>query len=324
MSKAVSLDHRLRVLAAVEAGASHREAAERFGVSGASVSHWRALPREKGEPRLSPLGGDRRSGRIEAQGGLIRALRGDARPHGPGAARGAGRARPCLRLRHAPAVLPPARDHVEKRDCARQRAGAPGRAEDAAGLVCGSARPRSGAPGLHRRDLDQDPHGPQPWPLPAWRAAADRGPARPLEDHDLHRRADAARNDRALRHRRSGQQGKLRGQCRTRAGAGAAPRRHRRHGQPRKLQEVPNPSTHRGRRCPASLPAAIQPRLQSDRAGLRKALGAAPRGRQAHRRGRLVRNGPPRRHLHPERMRKLVSRLRTRSRLMGFRSKIRR
>jgi len=74
MSKALSLDLRVRVLAAVEAGASHREAAERFGVSAASVSRWRALAREKGEPRPGPLGGDRRSGRIEAQGGLIRAL----------------------------------------------------------------------------------------------------------------------------------------------------------------------------------------------------------------------------------------------------------
>lgn len=74
MSKALSLDLRLRVLAAVEDGASHRQAAARFGVSAASVSRWRALAREKGDPRPGPLGGDRRSGRIEAQGALIGAL----------------------------------------------------------------------------------------------------------------------------------------------------------------------------------------------------------------------------------------------------------
>ncbi|MEO1603601.1 MAG: IS630 family transposase, partial [Pseudomonadota bacterium] len=74
MSKALSVDLRIRVLAAVEGGASHRQAAERFGVSAASVSRWRALAREKGEPRPGPLGGDRRSGRIETQGGLLRAL----------------------------------------------------------------------------------------------------------------------------------------------------------------------------------------------------------------------------------------------------------
>jgi transposase-like protein len=51
MSKALSLDLRVRVLAAVEAGASHREAGERFGVSAASVSRWRRLAREQGAPR---------------------------------------------------------------------------------------------------------------------------------------------------------------------------------------------------------------------------------------------------------------------------------
>lgn len=74
MSKALSLDLRVRVLAAVEAGASHREAGERFGVSAASVSRWRRLAREQGEPRPGPLGGDRRSGRIEAHAATILAL----------------------------------------------------------------------------------------------------------------------------------------------------------------------------------------------------------------------------------------------------------
>ena len=66
MSKALSLDLRVRVLAAVHAGVSHREAGERFGVSAASVSRWRAREREQGEVRPKALGGDRRSKRIEA------------------------------------------------------------------------------------------------------------------------------------------------------------------------------------------------------------------------------------------------------------------
>ena len=66
MSKALSLDLRVRVLAAVQAGASHREAAERFGVSAASVSRWRMREREHGDARPKALGGDRRSKRIEA------------------------------------------------------------------------------------------------------------------------------------------------------------------------------------------------------------------------------------------------------------------
>ena len=61
MSKALSLDLRIRVLAAVHAGASHREAGEAAGVSAASVSRWRAREREQGEALPKALGGDRRS-----------------------------------------------------------------------------------------------------------------------------------------------------------------------------------------------------------------------------------------------------------------------
>ncbi len=70
----MSIDLRIRVLAAVGAGASHRAAAAGFGVSAASVSRWRSLDREKGDVRPGPLGGDRQSGRIEAQAELILAL----------------------------------------------------------------------------------------------------------------------------------------------------------------------------------------------------------------------------------------------------------
>jgi transposase len=71
MSRALSLDLRERVLAAVAGGLSHRAAAQRFGVSAASVSRWRALARRQGDARPGPLGGDRRSKRIEAQRALI-------------------------------------------------------------------------------------------------------------------------------------------------------------------------------------------------------------------------------------------------------------
>jgi transposase len=74
MSKALSVDLRSRVVAAVKAGANHREAAARFGVSAASVSRWRRLDRELGDVRPGPLGGDRRSGRVEAQAAVILSL----------------------------------------------------------------------------------------------------------------------------------------------------------------------------------------------------------------------------------------------------------
>ncbi len=79
MSKALSLDLRVRVLAAVAGGLSHRQAAERFGVSAASVSRWRAREREQGTPRPKALGGDRRSGRIDAhKDAVVAALGPDA------------------------------------------------------------------------------------------------------------------------------------------------------------------------------------------------------------------------------------------------------
>lgn len=59
MSKALSIDLRVRVLAAAAAGASHRQAAERFGVSPASVSVWRMREREQGDPRPKALGPQR-------------------------------------------------------------------------------------------------------------------------------------------------------------------------------------------------------------------------------------------------------------------------
>jgi len=74
MSKALSVDLRERVLRDVSAGSTHREAAARFGVSAASVSRWRALERRQGDARPGPLGGDRRSGRIEAHAEAILAL----------------------------------------------------------------------------------------------------------------------------------------------------------------------------------------------------------------------------------------------------------
>ena len=66
MPRALSFDLRVRVLTAVARGLSHRQAGERFGVSAASVSRWRALERERGEARARSQGGDRRSGRFEA------------------------------------------------------------------------------------------------------------------------------------------------------------------------------------------------------------------------------------------------------------------
>ncbi len=71
MVKSLSDDLRVRVVEAVDAGASRRQAAWRFGVSVSSAIRWVRRWRDRGEVRARPQGGDRRSGRIEAQAGFI-------------------------------------------------------------------------------------------------------------------------------------------------------------------------------------------------------------------------------------------------------------
>ena len=71
MSKALSADLRERVVRAVSDGTSCRAAAVRFGVSASSAIRWCARLRATGSVVPGSLGGDRRSGRIEAHAALI-------------------------------------------------------------------------------------------------------------------------------------------------------------------------------------------------------------------------------------------------------------
>jgi transposase len=71
MSKALSVDLRERVVAAVASGSSCRAAATRFGISASSAIRWVALARDGGSVAPGPLGGDRRSAHIEAHATLI-------------------------------------------------------------------------------------------------------------------------------------------------------------------------------------------------------------------------------------------------------------
>ena len=71
MPTTLSVDLRQRVVTAVAAGATCRQAAERFGVSRASVSRWSQQKQREGHVAPKPLGGDQRSGYIEAQAALI-------------------------------------------------------------------------------------------------------------------------------------------------------------------------------------------------------------------------------------------------------------
>ena len=69
MGHPLSCDLRDRALAAVDAGLSRRRAAERFGVSAATVIRSDQLRGVQGHARPKPQGGDKTSHRIEAQAG---------------------------------------------------------------------------------------------------------------------------------------------------------------------------------------------------------------------------------------------------------------
>jgi transposase len=71
MAKYLSEDLRIRVIRAVAGGMSRNAAARRFGVSIASAVRWMAAYLETGQTAPKPRGGDRRSGRLEAQADLL-------------------------------------------------------------------------------------------------------------------------------------------------------------------------------------------------------------------------------------------------------------
>lgn len=72
MAQALSVDLRQRVVAAVEAGMSRRQAAARFGVGVSSAIRWVGQLHATGDLSPKPRGG-RRPSRIEGHGDLIMA-----------------------------------------------------------------------------------------------------------------------------------------------------------------------------------------------------------------------------------------------------------
>jgi len=74
MTKPLSLDLRQRVIDAIDAGQSCRAAAARFGIAPSAAVKWHRLWRETGSVVPRPMGGDKRTGRIEALGPAIFAM----------------------------------------------------------------------------------------------------------------------------------------------------------------------------------------------------------------------------------------------------------
>lgn len=74
MSKALSMDLRTRVVAAVEDGQSRRAVARRFGIAPSTAIKWVEQWRRRGNVAPRPRGGDRRSSRLEAHAEEILSL----------------------------------------------------------------------------------------------------------------------------------------------------------------------------------------------------------------------------------------------------------
>ena len=71
MGVPLSKDLRIRVIRAVEEGASRRQAAARFGVGISTAIRWLCDWRETGRTAARPQGGDRRSERIEVHADFL-------------------------------------------------------------------------------------------------------------------------------------------------------------------------------------------------------------------------------------------------------------
>ena len=95
----------------------------------------------------------------------------------------------------------------------------------------------------------------------------------PLENNHLHRRAAPRRHRRAHGPGWPDERRGLSRLCRTGARPRVAAGRGRHHGQSACPQSPWRPTGHRSRRRKPALPAALQPRLQSHRNGLRQAQG---------------------------------------------------
>ena len=71
MAKALSIDLRRRVVDAIEQGLSCRQAAVRFGISASSAIRWCGRLKKQGDLAAKRQGGDRKSGRIEAEAAFL-------------------------------------------------------------------------------------------------------------------------------------------------------------------------------------------------------------------------------------------------------------
>jgi putative transposase len=186
MPKPYSIDLRERVVAAVETGKlSRRQAAARFGVGVSTAINWVRRFRETGSVAPGQMGGHKpKAIRGENRAWLVDRIHGEQD----------------FTLRGLVAELAERGLKVDyhtvwtfvhdeklsfKKNRGRQRTGSSRRRATAQAVDEVSEPDRSRAPGLHRRDMDQDQHGAAQGMGATRPQAPGQGAARPMEDHDV-------------------------------------------------------------------------------------------------------------------------------------------
>ena len=252
MPSALSADLRERVVTAIEAGASRREAARRFEVSPASAVRWHETFLQEGRTQAKPMGGDQRSHAVEAQASLIHQID-EAQP---------GLFLQELRDRLAERGLRVSVSSLSrffkrhgitrKKHRPRGRAGSRGREGGPPVLVRGSARSRSGPARVPRRGRNKHEDGAALRASAARRAVPRRRPLRALENHHRHGRPARQRPDGHRPFRRADDRSPLPRLCRGDPGPGPEAQRHGRARQPARPQGRRHPRAHRGGRRAAA------------------------------------------------------------------------
>lgn len=259
MTRRYSEELRERALARFDAGETTRAAAAALRISPSCGWTWMKRKRETGSLAPGQVGGRKKLKLRGAPAGWLR----ERCRFGPFTTRGLVAelaARGIKSDRRASWMCLHAEGLSYDNNLAGGRAD-PTRHRPSPGALEGSSGPdRPGAARLHRRDPDQDQHGPATGLGPE--GAAPPGPRAPWprEDADLRGRAKRRPHRSTPGRRRPDQRRAPHPRCREGVGFNPQGRRRRDPRQSRQPQGSGRPPRHPGRRRPSPLPAALQPR----------------------------------------------------------------
>ena len=302
MPKAYSLDLREHVVSYAEAGHSRRAAAARFSVSPSFVINLMTAFRERGAVAPKALGGWRHS-KLDPHRVFI--LRRVAEKDDISMPELAGELQAASGVKADPASL--SRSLIRNGLSFKKRASECDRPDVRQAREAWKAerQPKMGTEPHRLVFIDEtgtNTKMTRARTLRQGRAPSLQGPLWPLEDPDFRRRTALRRPDRPVGHRCADGPGDLRDLRAHPARPHPARGRHRHLGQSASPQKPGRRTSHPRARRLAHVSAALQPRPQSHRNGLRQTQGASPRHGHAHHQRTLEGHRANLRSLHPRRM----------------------